>query len=132
MARNILVADDVPFVRTMLHTLLKKHHYKVIGEASSGAEAIYYYKKLKPDVVIMDIVMPDMSGIEAVRKIIKDASDARVIMMSGLAEESFIMESINAGAKDYIIKPFREEHVLQTIGSVLTGDMRLADRLLKK
>jgi len=132
MARNVLIADDVPYVRKELSALLKKNHYKVLGEAGSGTEAVYLQKKLNPDIITMDVVMPDMSGIEAVRKILKDSPGARIIMISGLAEESLIMESINAGAKDFIIKPFRPEHVIKTIGSVLTGDLRLADRLLKK
>lgn len=132
MARNVLIVDDVAVVRKELGILLKKHHYKVLGEASTGTEAIYLFKKLNPDVVLMDIVMPDMSGIEAIRKILKESSEARIIAISGLSEETLIMEAINAGAKDYIIKPFRADHIIQTVGSILTGDMRLAERLLKK
>jgi two-component system chemotaxis response regulator CheY len=116
---TVLVVDDVAFVRSTLAAILNENGYQVIGEAGNGADAIEQYARLTPDLVTMDVVMPKMSGIEATRKILKSAPAARVVMISAMGQESLVMESIHAGARDYILKPFSAEEVLKTVAHVL-------------
>lgn len=115
MAKNVLICDDVAFVRTTLSRILTQAGYQVVGEAKDGQEAIQMYAKLRPDVVTMDIVMPMMSGIEATRKICKMDKDAKIVIITAMGQENFVMEAINAGAKDYLIKPFKSDEVLRTL-----------------
>src|SRR5688572_8027255 len=115
MARTVLIVDDVAFVRKTLAEILTRAHYQVVGEASDGAEAFALYQKLRPDLVTMDIVMPQMSGIEATRRILKLNKDANIVIISAMGQESLVMEAINAGARDYILKPFSADDVLKTV-----------------
>jgi two-component system, chemotaxis family, chemotaxis protein CheY len=115
MARTVLIVDDVAFVRKTLSEILSEAHYQVVGEAADGAEAITQYMKLRPDVVTMDIVMPNVSGIEAARKIIAADKNARIVIISAMGQENLIMEAINVGAKDYLLKPFSAADVLKTV-----------------
>lgn len=119
MSRKVLIVDDVAFVRKTLNDLLTQAGYQVVGEASDGTEAVTQYALLKPDLVTMDVVMPQMSGIEATRKIIKMDKDARVIIISAMGQENLVMEAINVGAKDYVLKPFSSNDVLKTIERAL-------------
>jgi two-component system chemotaxis response regulator CheY len=116
---TVLIVDDVAFVRSTLSTILMQSGYEVVGEASSGAEAIEQFGRLKPDLVTMDVVMPKMSGIEAARKIIKTTPTARIVMISAMGQESLVMEAIHAGARDYLLKPFSSEEILKTLAHVL-------------
>ncbi len=118
---SVLIVDDVAFVRTTLATILQAAGYEVAGEAASGSEAIEQFRKLAPDVVTMDVVMPKMSGIEATRKILKEAPSARIVVISAMGQESLVMEAIHAGARDYILKPFSAEEVVRTLEQVLRG-----------
>lgn len=122
MAKTVLIVDDVAFVRRTLADILREAHYQVVGEAADGAEAVNLYMKLNPDIVTMDIVMPQMSGIDATRKIIKHNKDAKVVIISAMGQENLVMEAINVGAKDYILKPFSAAEVIKTIERGLSED----------
>ncbi|MBC7691402.1 MAG: response regulator [Methylotenera sp.] len=128
MAKTVLIVDDVPFVRKTLSDILTEAHYQVVGEAGDGAEAIEMYAKLRPDVVTMDVVMPKMSGIEATQKILKMDKEAKVIIISAMGQANLVMEAINVGAKDYVVKPFSSSDVLNTVARALAGDDRMATR----
>ncbi len=118
MAR-VLVADDASFMRQMIREIVESEGFEVCGEASDGIEAVDQFKKLQPDVVTMDIVMPLKSGIDAVRGIVALDPGARVVMCSALGQETLVAEAIQAGAKDFIVKPFKPDAVIETLKKVL-------------
>jgi two-component system chemotaxis response regulator CheY len=118
MSLKVLIVDDASFMRTMLKDILTSGGFELAGEATDGVEAVQKFKELKPDIVTMDIVMPLKSGIDAVREIIALNKDARIIMCSALGQESLVLEAINAGAKDYIIKPFDPDKVIEMVRRV--------------
>jgi two-component system chemotaxis response regulator CheY len=122
---RVLIVDDVAFVRSALSTLLSENGFDVVGEASSGIEAIELFSKLSPDLVTMDVVMPKMSGIEAIRKLVKANPGARVVVISAMGQESLVMEAINAGAQDYILKPFSTQEVIETLKRTLANGTKL-------
>lgn len=113
--QKILICDDATFMRTMLKDILSKHGYEVIGEAANGQEAVSQYKNLKPDIVTMDITMPDMNGIDATRAIKAFDPRAKIIMCSAMGQQAMVMDAIKAGAKDFIVKPFQVEKVLEAV-----------------
>lgn len=115
MPHRILVCDDAQLTRRTLKNILETNGYEIAGEAISGAEAVKKYKELNPDIVFMDIVMPELDGIEAVKQIVEFDSNAKIIMCSSLAQEKKVVAALNAGAKDFITKPFTGEHVLGSI-----------------
>lgn len=115
MRKSVLIVDDVAFVRKTLASILSEAGFDVIGEAANGSDAVEQYTKLGPDVVTMDIVMPRMSGIEATRKIMKANPEARVVMISAMGQETLVMESVHAGARDFILKPFSAKEVIKTL-----------------
>jgi two-component system chemotaxis response regulator CheY len=121
MAIRVLIVDDAMFMRSMIKDILAnaKGRYEVVGEASNGREAIARYRELRPQLVTMDIVMPQLDGIEATREILKLDPDAHIVMCSAMGQEALVVESISAGAKDFIIKPFTSERVLQVLAKVL-------------
>ena len=121
MAR-VLVADDASFMRQMIREILESGGHEVVGEASDGIEVLEEYKKLQPDLVTMDIVMPRCSGIDALRQIVKLDDAAQVVMCSALGQESLVTEALEAGARDFIVKPFKPESVLSTLTKVLGRD----------
>ena len=108
MAKNILICDDAAFMRMMIKDILTKNGYNIVGEAENGAKAVEKYAELKPDLVLMDITMPEMDGIEALKKI--KAADANA---------SMVIESIQSGAKDFIVKPFQADRVLEAVQKVV-------------
>ena len=126
--RRVLIVDDVAFVRKTLSEILTEAHFQIIGEASDGAEAVEMYARLRPDVVTMDVVMPNMSGIEATKKIIKTDKSARVVIISAMGQESLVMEAINVGAKDYILKPFSSADILKTLERALIDETQALSR----
>lgn len=122
MSKTVLIVDDIPFVRQTLSEIFTQADFQVLGEAATGLEGIQQYQKLKPDFVTMDIVMPEMSGIEATRKILKLNPHAKIVIISAMGQEQLVMEAINAGALDYILKPFTATDVLKTAERVLATD----------
>ncbi len=122
MAR-ILVADDASFMRQMIREIVESEGFEVCGEASDGIEAIDEYKRLHPDVVTMDIVMPRKSGIDAVRGIMDIDPTACVVMCSALGQETLVTEALQAGARDFIVKPFKPDSVIDTLKKVLEKEV---------
>ncbi len=118
MAR-VLVADDASFMRQMIREIVEAEGHEVVGEASDGDEAIEEFKRLHPDVVTMDIVMPRRSGIDAVKGIIEMDPGARIVMCSALGQETLVQEALQAGAKDFIVKPFKPDSVISKIDKVI-------------
>lgn len=116
---KILIVDDAAFMRMMLKDILEKNGYIVVGEAPNGAKGVEIYKKEKPDLVTMDITMPEMNGIEAVKAIKEFDPKARVIMCSAMGQQSMVMDAIRAGAKDFIVKPFQPDRVLEAVRKAL-------------
>ena len=118
MAKNILIVDDAAFMRMMIKDILTKNGYNVVGEAENGLKAVEKYTELKPDLVLMDITMPELDGIGALKKIKEADSNALVIMCSAMGQQAMVIESIQAGAKDFIIKPFDKEKAIKIIESI--------------
>ncbi|MEN2776580.1 response regulator [Acetivibrio clariflavus] len=119
MSKRILIVDDAAFMRMMIKDILTKNGYEIVGEAENGARAIDKYKELNPDLVIMDITMPEVDGIAAVREIKKINSDSKIIMCSAMGQQAMVIESIQAGARDFIVKPFQAERVVEAVKKVL-------------
>lgn len=119
MAKNILICDDAAFMRMMIKNVLVKGGYNVVGEAENGAKAVEKYKELSPDLVLMDITMPEMDGIQALKEIKGIDGGAKVIMCSAMGQQAMVVESIQAGAKDFIVKPFQEDRVLEAVKKVI-------------
>jgi len=113
--KKILVVDDAAFMRLTIKTMLDKNGFEVVGEAENGRKAIEMYKMLKPDIVTMDITMPEMSGVEALTEIIKFDPKATVLMLSAMGQEGIVKEAVIKGAKGFIIKPFKEEYLLKAL-----------------
>ena len=119
MAKNILICDDAAFMRMMIKDILTKNGYTVAGEAENGAKAVEKYTELKPDLVLMDITMPEMDGIQALKKIRELDPEASVIMCSAMGQQAMVIESIQSGAKDFIVKPFQADRVLEAVRKVV-------------
>lgn len=115
MAKNILICDDAAFMRMMIKNVLTKGGYNVVGEAENGAKAVEKYKELSPDLVLMDITMPEMDGIQALKEIKGIDAGAKVIMCSAMGQQAMVIESIQSGAKDFIVKPFDKDRVLEAV-----------------
>lgn len=116
---TVLVCDDAPFMRSLLRDILAQAGLEVVGEAQSGVEALDKFRALKPDLVTMDILMPGMGGIDAVREIVKLAPDARVLVCSAVGQQALVLEAIQAGAKDFVVKPFQPSRVLEAVQRAL-------------
>ena len=119
MAKNILICDDAAFMRMMIKDILTKNGYNVIGEAENGLKAVEKYNELKPDLVLMDITIPEMDGIQALNNIKAADAGAMVIMCSAMGQQAMVIESIQAGAKDFIVKPFQADRVLEAVKKVV-------------
>jgi two-component system chemotaxis response regulator CheY len=119
MGRRILIVDDAAFMRMMIKDILTKNNFEVVGEAADGVQAIEKYFDLKPDLVTMDITMPEMDGIAALKAIkVKDPS-AKIIMCSAMGQQAMVIDAIQAGAKDFIVKPFQADRVVEAIEKAL-------------
>ncbi len=119
MARTALICDDALFMRTMVGDILQQAGFDIVGEAETGLQAVEKYRALRPDLVTMDIVMPDMGGIDAVREIVKEDPSARVLMCSAMGQQALVIEAIQAGAKDFVVKPFQQDRVLSAVRKAL-------------
>ncbi|MBY0120585.1 response regulator [Bacillus sp. S/N-304-OC-R1] len=117
---KILIVDDAKFMRITLSNILKKANHEIVGEGETGLEAVQLYEKLLPDLVTMDITMPEMSGLEAVKEIKGKYPSAKVIMCSAMGQQKMVVEAIESGAKDFIVKPFDEGRVLEAVNRVLS------------
>ncbi len=113
--KKVLIVDDAVFMRMIIKMMLEKNDYTVVGEAENGALGVSKYKELEPDIVTMDITMPEMSGIEALKEIRKFDSDAKVIVVSAMGQELMVREAIINGARSFVVKPFTEEHIIQAL-----------------
>ncbi len=119
MAAKVMIVDDAAFMRMMLKDILTKNGYEVIGEAGNGAQAVESYSELKPDLVTMDITMPEMDGITAVKEIRKINPEAKIVMCSAMGQQAMVIDAIQSGARDFIVKPFQAERVLEAISKAL-------------
>ena len=119
MAKNILVCDDAAFMRMMIKDILTKNGYNIAGEAENGLKAVEKYNELKPDLVLMDITMPEMDGIQALKSIKSADPGATVIMCSAMGQQAMVIESIQSGAKDFIVKPFQADRVIEAVKKVI-------------
>ena len=120
MGKKILIVDDASFMRMMIKDILTRNGYEIVGEAENGVQAVDKYKELTPDLVTMDITMPEMDGISAVKEIKKVNPQAMIVMCSAMGQQAMVIESIQAGAKDFIVKPFQPSRVIEAIGKVLS------------
>ncbi|NLW40875.1 MAG: response regulator [Tissierellia bacterium] len=119
MAKGILIVDDASFMRMMIKDILTKNGFEVVGEAENGVVAVEKYQELKPELVIMDITMPEMDGIQAVKEIRSIDPDAKIIMCSAMGQQAMVIEAIQAGAKDFIVKPFQHDRVIEAVKKAL-------------
>lgn len=116
---KVLIVDDAAFMRMMIKDILEKNGFDVVGEANNGLKAVELFKKESPDIVTMDITMPDMDGIEAVKAIKAFDPKAKIIMCSAMGQQTMVMDAIKAGARDFIVKPFQPDRVLEAINKVV-------------
>jgi len=119
MGKRIMIVDDAAFMRMMIKDILSKNGYEVAGEAQNGLQAVEKYNELKPDLVLMDITMPEMDGIASLKKIKALDSGATVIMCSAMGQQAMVIEAIQGGAKDFIVKPFQPDRVLEAVKKVV-------------
>ncbi|MFE4238921.1 response regulator [Peribacillus butanolivorans] len=120
MANKILIVDDAAFMRMMIKDILSKNGFEIVGEAADGAQAVEKYRETYPDLVTMDITMPEMDGITALKEIKKVNPQAKVIMCSAMGQQAMVIDAIQAGAKDFIVKPFQADRVLEAINKALS------------
>lgn len=119
MSGKIMIVDDAAFMRKRIRNILSKSGYEIVAEQENGKEAVQAYSEHKPDLVTMDITMPEMDGITALKEIRELDPQARIVMVSAMGQQSMVVEAIKAGAKDFIVKPFEPERVIETIEKVL-------------
>ncbi|CAN7429178.1 MULTISPECIES: response regulator [Bacillaceae] len=120
MANKILIVDDAAFMRMMIKDILTKNGFDVVGEAADGSQAVDKYKELKPDLVTMDITMPEKDGIAALKEIKSIDASAKIIMCSAMGQQAMVIDAIQAGAKDFIVKPFQADRVIEAIQKALS------------
>lgn len=119
MANRILIVDDAAFMRMMIRDILTKNGFEVVAEAQDGIQAVEKFKELRPDLITMDITMPEMDGIAALKEIKKTDPNAKVIMCSAMGQQAMVIDAIQAGAKDFIVKPFQSDRVIEAINKTL-------------
>jgi two-component system chemotaxis response regulator CheY len=117
---KVLIVDDAVFMRTVLKKMLEEEDYEIVGEASNGIDAIEKARTLQPDIITLDITMPEMDGVTALPEILKASPGSKVIMCSAMGQQSMVVDAIKQGAKDFIVKPFQKARVTQAIQNVLS------------
>ena len=122
LSHSILIADDAEFMRAILGEIIEDMEWTVAGEASDGQEAIAQYRKLRPDLVLLDITMPNLDGTEALKAILAEDPQAQVVMITALGQKDQVLNAIKAGARDFIIKPFDHDRVADTLAGILSAD----------
>ncbi len=127
MSRRVLIVDDAAFMRMMIRNILVSGGYEIVGNAENGVEAVELYERLKPDLVTMDITMPEKDGITAVKEIIALDGEAKIVMCSAMGQQALVIEAIQSGAKDFIVKPFRPDRVLEAINKVMSNSFTRRD-----
>ena len=118
MGKRVLIVDDAAFMRMMIKDILTKNGYDVVGEAENGQVAVEKYRDLKPDLVTMDITMPNMDGITAIKKIMEKDPEARIVVVSAMGQKALVIEALNSGAKDFIVKPFQPDRIVEALQKV--------------
>ncbi|PKM81250.1 MAG: two-component system response regulator [Firmicutes bacterium HGW-Firmicutes-13] len=113
--QTVLIADDTAFMRMTLKNILEKNGYSVVGEAEDGLQAIEKYRELNPNIVTMDITMPNLDGISAIKEIMKNDSQAKIVVCSAMGQKTLVIEALNAGARDFIVKPFQPDRILDAL-----------------
>ena len=116
--KRILIVDDAAFMRASIKNMLTKHGYEIVGEAENGRVAVLKYKELSPDIVTMDITMPEMSGIDGLKEILSFDPSANVIMITAMGQESMVREAVLCGAKGFVVKPFKEDIIVGAMKSI--------------
>ncbi|NLN14040.1 MAG: response regulator [Tissierellia bacterium] len=119
MSKRVLIVDDALFMRMKLKDILERNGFEVVAEAQNGMEAVEKFKSERPDIVTMDITMPEMDGIEALKEIMKIDPKAKIIMCSAMGQQSMVMDAIQAGAIDFIVKPFENDRVIQSLNKAI-------------
>jgi two-component system, chemotaxis family, chemotaxis protein CheY len=119
VSHSVLICDDVVYMRSLVSDILERAGFEVVGEAATGSQAVEKYKELRPDFVTMDIVMPDMGGIDAVREICSYDRNAKVLMCSAMGQQGLVAEALKAGARDFVVKPFEPSRLLEAVKRVL-------------
>lgn len=119
MSHTVLICDDTPYIRTLMSSILKRGGFEVVGEAETGTQAVEKYKELRPDVVTMDIVMRDMGGLDALREIRRFDDKARILMCSAMSPPALVAEALEAGARDFVVKPFQPSRLLEAMQHIL-------------
>lgn len=120
MGQRILIVDDAAFMRMMIKDILTKNGFEVVAEAADGLQAVEKYKETQPDLVTMDITMPEMDGITALKQIKQINPAAKVIMCSAMGQQAMVIDAIQAGARDFIVKPFQADRVIEAINKTLS------------
>lgn len=122
MSKSAVVVDDTMFMRMTLKSILENLGYEVVGEGADGFDAVRLYKQHEPDLITMDITMPNKDGIEAVKEILAIDSEAKVIMVSAMGQKTRVIDAITAGAKDFVVKPFKQERIAEALGRIEMGE----------
>jgi two-component system chemotaxis response regulator CheY len=119
VGKKVLITDDTAFMRMTLRNILEKNGYEVVGEAEDGQVAVDKYVELRPDLVTMDITMPRMDGITAIKKIMEADPQAKIVVCSAMGQKALVIEALNAGARDFIVKPFQAERIINAIQKMM-------------
>lgn len=115
MVKKVLITDDTAFMRMSLRNILEKNGYEIAAEAEDGNQAVEKYEEVNPDLVTMDITMPNMDGITAIKKILEKDPEAKIIVVSAMGQKALVIEALNSGAKDFIVKPFQPDRILEAV-----------------
>jgi two-component system chemotaxis response regulator CheY len=118
LGKRVLITDDTAFMRMTLRNVLEKNGYEIVGEAEDGYQAVEQYMLSKPDLVTMDITMPNMDGITAIKKIMEKDPEAKIVVVSAMGQKALVIEALNSGAKDFIVKPFQPDRIVEALQKV--------------